>query len=281
MKRDSGPKFCVYQGAHHRGDARDEVRQQGPHHGRAEEPARRPQRRSSRRSNPEDAKLKCANVTADLLAETAMAWHLEAVGSGGVRGTDDKKTMALAAQLYENVVQTFKPEDFAKFEFPRIVKEDWPTIFKIKYAMADLLYFQKDWAKCGPAFDAVVAEDPDGPARRPRPRTRRCSATRTSTPSSTQGGSEKKGSGNLPDSGEEGRQARKSGKAKAARPQGLHRGPEGHDHGLQPLHLLHQARRRATRRRSTTTSRSSSRAAAPTSRPSTGRRRRSRSATWR
>ena len=36
-------------------------------------------------------------MTAELLAETAMAWHLEAVGSGGVRGTGDQKTMALAA----------------------------------------------------------------------------------------------------------------------------------------------------------------------------------------
>jgi hypothetical protein len=31
-----------------------------------------------------------------------MAWHLEAVGSGGVRGTGDKKTMKLAAELYES-----------------------------------------------------------------------------------------------------------------------------------------------------------------------------------
>src|SRR5262249_8606222 len=112
--------------------------------------------------NPEDVQIKCANVTADLMAETAMAWHLEAVGSGGVRGTGDKKTMALAAELYAGVVKTWK-EDVAKVEFPRIGKEDWPTIFKIKYEMADLLYFQKDWAKCGPAFDAVVAEDPTGP----------------------------------------------------------------------------------------------------------------------
>jgi TolA-binding protein len=114
-------------------------------------------------NQPADAKLKCSNVTADLLAETAMAWHLEAVGSGGVRGTGDKKTMALAAQIYDHLVKAFKQEDFAKFEFPRIVKEDWPNIFKIKYQMADLLYFQKDWAKCGPAFDSVVAEDPTGP----------------------------------------------------------------------------------------------------------------------
>src|SRR5258705_10887330 len=109
---------------------------------------------------PGDSKLKCSNVTADLLAETAMAWHLEAVGSGGVRGTGDQKTMTLAAYLYKKVIDNLAATDFAKFEFPRIVKEDWPNIRKIKYAMADLLYFQQRWAECGPAFDAVVADDP-------------------------------------------------------------------------------------------------------------------------
>ncbi|MCA9622638.1 MAG: hypothetical protein KC731_26640, partial [Myxococcales bacterium] len=93
----------------------------------------------------------------------AMAWHLEAVGSGGVRGTGDEKTMDLAADIYEMVVKNFDAGQFKQFKFPRIVKEDWPTIPKIKYAMADLLYFRKNWEKCGPAFDAVVAEDPNGP----------------------------------------------------------------------------------------------------------------------
>ena len=111
----------------------------------------------------EDAKTKCANSTADLVAETAMAWHLEAVGSGGVRGTGDQKTMSLAAYLYKKVVDNFTSEQFSKFEFPRIQKDDWPTIFKIKYNMADLLYFQQNWAACGPAFDAVVAEAPEAP----------------------------------------------------------------------------------------------------------------------
>jgi len=108
------------------------------------------------------SKLECSNRTAELLAETAMSWHLEAVGSGGVRGTGDKKTMDLAAYLYKKVADTFKSEDFAKFEFPRIVKADWPTMYKVKYAMADLLYFQQRWEECGPAFDAVVQEDPKG-----------------------------------------------------------------------------------------------------------------------
>jgi TolA-binding protein len=108
------------------------------------------------------SKLECSNRTAELLAETAMSWHLEAVGSGGVRGTGDKKTMDLAAYLYKKVADTFKSEDFAKFEFPRIVKDDWPTMYKVKYAMADLLYFQQRWEECGPAFDSVVQEDPKG-----------------------------------------------------------------------------------------------------------------------
>jgi tetratricopeptide (TPR) repeat protein len=111
----------------------------------------------------QDQKFECANKTAALTTETAMAWHLEAVGSGGQRGTGDNKTMGLAASLYKKIVDTWNNDEYSKFEFPRIVKEDWPTIYKIKYAMADLLYFQKDWAKCGPAFDSVVQENPQAP----------------------------------------------------------------------------------------------------------------------
>lgn len=109
------------------------------------------------------SKLKCANTTAALMTETAMAWHLEAVGSGGVRGTGDATTMEASEGLYKLVVDNFTSQQFNQFKFPRIIKQDWPTIPKIRYAMADLLYFQKKWDKCGSAFDAVVAEDPNGP----------------------------------------------------------------------------------------------------------------------
>ena len=44
-----------------------------------------------------------------------------------------------------------------------MVKEDWPTLLKIKAARANLLYAQKEWGRCGPAFDAVVDEEPRGP----------------------------------------------------------------------------------------------------------------------
>ena len=111
-------------------------------------------------SFPAKAKLACGNRTAELLSETAMAWHLEAVGSGGVRGTGDRRTMALADKLYRLVTASFKSSDFARFEFPRLVREDWPSLYRLRYARADLLYEQQRWDECGPAFAEVAAEDP-------------------------------------------------------------------------------------------------------------------------
>ena len=114
-----------------------------------------------------------------------MAWHLEAVGSEGQRGTGDPKTMDLAAHLYKKVADTWKADDFAKFEFPRLVKEDWPTIYKIKYNMADLLYFQRELGGVRPGVRRRRRRRTRRRPRPPRPRTPRCSATRTSTSRST------------------------------------------------------------------------------------------------
>jgi tetratricopeptide (TPR) repeat protein len=114
-------------------------------------------------SVPDAKKLQCDNDTASIVSETAMSWHLEAVGTGGVSGTKDPKTLDLAADLYGKVIDNFTQEDFDQYKFPRIVKEDWPNIYKVKYAQADLLYYRKRWEECGPAFDAVVEEDPTGP----------------------------------------------------------------------------------------------------------------------
>jgi TolA-binding protein len=145
----------------------------------------------------DDAKQKCANRTAALATETAMAWHLEAIGSQGQRGTSDPKTMDLASLLYKKVADTWTAAEFSKFEFPRLVKEDWPTIYKIKYNMADLLYFRERWADCGPAFDAVVEEDPKGEdAANAAYAAVLC--YQNIYLATHQKGSDKKGSGNLP-----------------------------------------------------------------------------------
>ncbi len=162
MKRNKGDKHCFYQAQITQAVM---ASKSGNKPAIVEELQKQIQTYSGymKASHGNDNKLECANTTASLVTETAMAWHLEAVGSGGVRGTGDLKTMQYSAALYQTVIDNFTPEQFGQFTFPRIVKEDWPSISKVKYAMADLLYFQKDWAKCGPAFDSVVAEDPNGP----------------------------------------------------------------------------------------------------------------------
>ncbi|HEY1693040.1 MAG TPA: tetratricopeptide repeat protein [Polyangiaceae bacterium] len=148
-------------------------------------------------NHKEEAKQKCANRTAAMATETAMAWHLEAVGTGGQRGTGDPKTMDLASLLYKKVADTWNATEFSKFEFPRLVKEDWPTIYKIKYNMADLLYFRERWADCGPAFDAVVQEDPKG-ADAANAAYAAVLCYQNIYLAEHQKGSDKKGTGNLP-----------------------------------------------------------------------------------
>jgi hypothetical protein len=166
-------------------------------------------------SHSAESKAKCSNVTASLVAETAVAWHVEAVGSGGIRGTNDAKTMDHAANLYQKVVENFTSEQFTKFEFPRIVKEDWPTIPKIKYAMADLLYVRKNWEKCGPAFDSVVAEDPTGP-QAPEAAFAAVLCYQELYSATHKDGSDRKGSGNLPKgAGKKETQKEKDAKEKA------------------------------------------------------------------
>ncbi len=161
MERDKGDRFCHYQTQI---TTAVSAMKSSDKEGIKKEMDRQVEIRNGflKDKHSDKSKNECSNRTAELLAETAMSWHLEAVGSGGVRGTGDKKTMDLAAYLYKKAADTFTARDFAGFEFPRIVKEDWPTMYKIKYAMADLLYFQQRWEECGPAFDAVVAEDPKG-----------------------------------------------------------------------------------------------------------------------
>jgi tetratricopeptide (TPR) repeat protein len=196
MKRDRGDKYCEYQA--HIVEATLAMKSGNKDSITAELSKMLDTHNKFQAENHSaESKLKCSNATAGLVTETAMAWHLEAVGSGGVRGTNDPKTMDKAAELYEKVVKNFKQEQFAKFEFPRIIKEDWPNIFKIKYAMADLLYARKQWAKCGPAFDSVVAEDPNGP-QAPEAAYAAVLCYQNIYTETHKDGSDKKGTGNLP-----------------------------------------------------------------------------------
>jgi tetratricopeptide (TPR) repeat protein len=161
--RDKGDASCRYQAQIVRatmalkgGAAKPAV------HARLTELSRR-RRAFQAESHDAAAKLACSSQTAELLYETAASWHLEAQGSGGVRGTSDPTTMKLASGLYGTLIEGFSREAFSRLEFPRLAREDWPSLSRIKYNLADLLYVQGDWAGCGAAFDAVVDDDPRGP----------------------------------------------------------------------------------------------------------------------
>jgi len=74
--------------------------------------------------------------------------------------------------------------------------------------MADLLYFQKDWAKCGPAFDSVVAEDPNGPTA-PEAAYASVLCYQNIYAETHKNGEDKKGGGNLPGGASKGKKGEK------------------------------------------------------------------------
>ncbi len=84
-----------------------------------------------------------------------------------------------------------------KFQFPRIVKKDWPNIYKISTPWPTSCTSRSDGTSADPR-STPWSRRTRRPPRPPRPRTRRCSATRTSTITTHKGGQDRKGSGNMP-----------------------------------------------------------------------------------
>ena len=173
---------------------------------RARQPGQGLQRVQATASHAAEQKQKCANKTAALVDRDR-----DGVAPRGrrlaaaQRGTGDQKTMALAAQLYKKVVDNWNAGASSRSSSSRASsRKTGRRIYKIKYAMADLLYFQKDWAKCGPAFDAVVAENPQAPeAAEAAYAAVLC--YQNIYDETHKGGADKKGAGNLP--GQEARRA--------------------------------------------------------------------------
>ncbi|MFN9808886.1 MAG: tetratricopeptide repeat protein [Deltaproteobacteria bacterium] len=111
-------------------------------------------------SHPQQAITECRQVTAQVLFETAVAWHREAIGSSEQPGTNDRRTMQQATELYELAIRQFP--DMEELEFPDISRDDWPTVYRVSYFYAELLWRMEDWNRCGPAFDHVVELNPQG-----------------------------------------------------------------------------------------------------------------------
>ncbi|MBN1773142.1 MAG: tetratricopeptide repeat protein, partial [Deltaproteobacteria bacterium] len=109
----------------------------------------------------------CTWWAADFMIDTAVRWHREAAGSEQMPGTNDRNTMAKAADLYQLFIQTFgdpaSPYYYDRLEPPPEWEYQNPySVYKAKYFAAELLWKSDQFDKCGEAFDAVVRADPNG-----------------------------------------------------------------------------------------------------------------------
>ena len=109
---------------------------------------------------PSQAVSECKTETATVLVWLSTAWHRETVGTNKVPGTRDKRTMKASASLYRLLLKEFP--DLDTMEFPSIERRDWPSEYKISYFYAELLWKMEEWGQCGPAFDQVVEQNPNG-----------------------------------------------------------------------------------------------------------------------
>ncbi len=115
---------------------------------------------AERPSSPADEVQICGQKSATLLFELATSWHREAVGTKEHPGTRNPLTMQLASELYGVLLEHFPTLD--NMQFPALDRRDWPSRYKVSYYAAELLWKQGDWLHCGPAFDRVVEENPNG-----------------------------------------------------------------------------------------------------------------------
>ncbi len=115
---------------------------------------------TNQQEHPAETVTQCKAETAQIMIGLATGWHREAIGDDENPGTNDRSTMALAARLYQLLVEKFP--DIDDLEFPNIAEEDWPTAYSVAYYFAELLWKLEDWTRCGPAFDAVVELNPQG-----------------------------------------------------------------------------------------------------------------------
>ncbi len=252
--RDKVGRHCVVSGAHHRSDHGDEgAGNKDPIVKEVEQPASRSTNEFKSGWYSAEQKGWSARTRAAGFSRPRRRWRGTSRPSArrGQRGTGDLKTMALAAHaLQEGRRHLERRRSSRTFQFPRIVKEDWPTIYKIKYAMADLAVLPEGLGEVRSApFDSRRRREPARPPRPPRPRTPSVLCYQNIYDETHKDGSAKKGAGNPPGqkTDEEVRQEGAADDSEKLKPKEMLRKPEGHGPGLQSVHLLHQARGRRTR----------------------------------
>lgn len=107
--------------------------------------------------HPARDERQCRDAVASLVLDEATSWHHETVGPSESEGTGDEQTMELASELYRRALEELPNLD--ELELDGWDEEGRPTVYRVSYWYADLLYARGLWAECGPAFDRVVALD--------------------------------------------------------------------------------------------------------------------------
>jgi TolA-binding protein len=113
------------------------------------------------------ARQTCTWWAADFAIDTAVRWHREAAGSDTQPGTNDRNTMAKAAELYQLFLENFGDRTSAFYYDTLEPPPEWEyqnpySVYKAHYYAAELLWKAEQWEACGQAFDSVVQADPAG-----------------------------------------------------------------------------------------------------------------------
>ena len=102
-------------------------------------------------SHPVLEERQCRDSVATLVLDVATTWHHETVGPSESEGTGDEHTMELVSRLYQRALEEFP--DLDDLELDGWEERGRPTVYRVSYWYADILYALGLWAECGPAFD--------------------------------------------------------------------------------------------------------------------------------
>ncbi len=107
----------------------------------------------------------CRDATVVSIVELASAWHTEAVGWNGIRGSRDGRTLDGVATLLRLLDERFSPEALEAVRFGGLPEANRPTRIRIRLALAELERRQWKVESCGPSF-LLAYEAANSPATR-------------------------------------------------------------------------------------------------------------------
>ncbi len=98
-----------------------------------------------------EAERRCRAATARVVVDEATRWHREAVGTDVHPGTLNEETMELALRAYRLALASFA--DLDELGVTGWSADRAPTVPRVTYWMAELLWAMNRWTECGASFN--------------------------------------------------------------------------------------------------------------------------------